>query len=130
MRVSDLLEGVLVVVKRPDARVEGYIEKIEGKFYTINTEKGIFVVEVGKFNLGWTLQKERAFPGVGSLKYGDMVRLGRPLGKTFIPGQQFGFIDGFKKEEDNYYIIVRNLNQHFCKELQIKDYRKKWILEK
>jgi len=129
MRQSDVTNGVVVNVKIDGEEVQGIVEGRDGNMINISLPDQ-YSVRLEEFNLTWSVLYEMAYPSIGKISKGSNIRLGRPLGKQFIPGEDVLFADGFKKIDDSLHVIGRNLNKNLYRELSFKDYGKKWIIEK
>ena len=138
MKFSDIEKGVFINVNIDGTDAWGIVSTTSGNVYDVWLPGGVSgfgppsqtTVEVSKFNLTWKVNYEQSYPKIGHIKKGSSIRLGRRLGKTFIPGELTLFADGFKMIEGTTYLIGRNLNKGLYRELSLQDYRKKWILDK
>ena len=130
MRISDVTSGIHVIAVIDNQKVSGVVNRVEGSTIVIDTPEQTVSVNTSELNLKWFVQYDLSYPKVGHIQKGSRIRLGRPMGKSFIPGETTLFADGFKEVEGETLVIGRNLNLFIYKELRMKDFKKKWILEK
>jgi len=130
MRTMDIKNGTVVLAKHSDGEFkECLVSNNNQGLITIDGEEGAIIVAGGDLNLKWRIQYEKSFAGVGHIKKGSCIRLGRKLGKVFIPGMTTLFADGFKLDDGDYVVLGRNLNKNIYRELKVSDHKKTWILE-
>lgn len=113
------------------AFVQGEVVSVSGSEFLLRTddiEPQTAIYTQARFNLDWRLVDEVPFPGIGRIRKGTVIRLGRSLGKTFVPGSTTMFVEGFKNTLDGCVIMCRNLGLNLYKELHPSDYRRKWII--
>jgi len=130
MRTVDIPEGTLVLVKNNDGVfVECVVEKNNHGLLIINKpDGGKMSAAGGDLNLRWRILYDKSFPGVGHIKKGSCLRLGKKAGKIFIPSFTTLFADGFVVREGRYSVIGKNLNKNIYRELKISEHKRSWIL--
>jgi len=129
MRVIDIKPGTLVLAKHKGEFVECLVSSNSQGLITLDVEGSGMVVAGGDLNLRWRIQYEKSFAGVGHILKGSRIRLGRKLGRAFVPGLTTLFADGIRFVDGGYVIIGQNLNKGITKELKISEHRKTWVLD-
>ena len=129
MRILDIKTGTVVLAKVGKEYKEGLVKSNYKGLITLDIGGSDMIVGGGDLNLRWKIQYEKSFAGIGHVRKGSCIRLGRNVGRAFVPGLTTLFADGLRLLGDDYVILGKNLNKGITKELKILDYRKTWILE-
>lgn len=134
MKINDIIPGVIVEARTSPLDkqlLEGVVESICNGVCEIKLSNEVSVsYPVSRLNFEWRFKTLKKFANIGELNLGNKIRLGRCIGKTFIPGDVVLFIDAFIKDSrGNYFLLGKNLNRKIEQKLKINDFRKKWVIE-